>query len=90
MYSRDNDGLVNTDDTNESLQTDTRAPIRLRLQHRHNLSKSLKNSNGRNTITPLRITDKGRSEIKLEKQKKCISVARREKHMIKKKINFTK
>ena len=86
MSSRGNDGLVNTDNTDEILQTNLHTPERLRLQHGNNLPRTLTNRHERNTVTLLRITDKGRSDTKLEKQKMRISVARREKHMTEKKI----
>ena len=86
MSSRGNDGLVDTDDTDEILQDSLRTPERLRLQHGNNLPRTLTNIHERNTVTLLRITDKGRRESDLEKQKMHISVARREKHMTEKNI----
>ena len=62
MSIRGNDGLVDTDDTDEILQTYLRTPERLRLQHRNNLPRTLTNRHKRNTVTPLMITDKGRSD----------------------------
>ena len=81
MSSRGNDGLVNTDNTDEILQTNLHTPERLRLQHGNNLPRTLTNRYAKKTVTPLRITDKGRSDTKLEK-KMHTSVARREKHTI--------
>ena len=43
MSSRGNDGLVNTDNTDEILQTNLHTPERLRLQHGSNLPRTLPN-----------------------------------------------
>ena len=86
MSSRDNNGIVDTDDSDEGLQTALRTPERSQLQHGNNLSRKLTNRHERNTVTLLRIRDEGRSDTELEKQKMCISVARRERHMTEKKI----
>ena len=86
MSIRGNDGLVDTDDTDEILQDKLRTPERLQLQHGNNLPITWTNWHERNTVTPLKLTEKGRSDTKLEKQKMRISVARREKHMTEKKI----
>ena len=43
MSSRGNDGLVNTDNTDEILQTNLHTPERLRLQHGNNLPRTLTN-----------------------------------------------
>ena len=69
MSSRDNDGLVDTDDSNEDLQTTLCTPERAQLQRGNNLSRTLTNRHERNTVTPLRISDEGRSDTELVKQK---------------------
>ena len=43
MSLRGNDGLVNTDNTDEILQTNLHTPERLRLQHGNNLPRTLTN-----------------------------------------------
>ena len=43
MSSRGNDGLVDTDNTDEILQTNLHTPERLRLQHGNNLPRTLIN-----------------------------------------------
>ena len=72
MSSRGNDDLVDTDDSDEGLQSNLRTPERLRLPNGNNLPRTLSNRHERNTTTPLRITDEGRSDTKLEKQKKGV------------------
>ena len=58
------------DDYDEGLQTDLRTPERSQLQHGSYSSRTLTNRHKRNIVTPLRITDKERSESDLEKQKR--------------------
>ena len=69
MSLRGNNDFVNTDASDESLQTNFCAPERSWLQHGNNMSRTLTNRQEINTVTLSRITDKGRSESKLEKQK---------------------
>ena len=88
MPLRGNNDLLDTDDSDEGLQTDLCTPERSRLQHGNYLSRTLTNRHERNTVTPLRMRDEGRSDAELEKQKMCISVARRERHMMEKKIQL--
>ena len=85
LFLRGNNGLGDTDDSDGGLQTALRTLERSWLQHGNNLPRTLTNMHERNTVTPLRITDKGRSESYFEK-KTLISVARRENHMAEKKI----
>ena len=81
MSSRDNNGLVDTDDSDEGLQTTLRTPERPQLQRGNNLSRTLTNRHERNTVTPLRIRDEGRSDTELEKQKNAyISGKKRKAH----------
>ena len=81
MSSRDSNGLVDTDDSDEILQTALRTPERAQLQHGLNRSRTLTNRHERNTVTPLRIRDEGRSDTELEKQKHAyISGKKRKAH----------
>ena len=51
MSSRDNNDLVDTDDSDEGLQTTLRTPERAQLQHGNNLSRTLTNRHERNIVT---------------------------------------
>ena len=73
MASKGNDDLVDTDDDDNGWQTGIRTPQRSQLQHGNHISRTLTNRHERNTITPLRITNYGRSESTLEKQKEAYS-----------------
>ena len=90
MYSRGNNDLVDTDDSDEGLETNLHTPERSWLQYGNNMSRALTNRYDRNTVTLLKITDKGRSKSKLEKQNMSISLARQENYMAEKKIKLRK
>ena len=62
MSSRDNNGLVDTDDSDEGLWTNVRIPERLWLQNGNIIPRTLSNRHETNTVTPSRITDEGRSD----------------------------
>ena len=88
MSLRGNNDLVDTDDSDEGLQTNLHNPKRSWLWHGNNLSRTLTNRHERNTVTLMRIADKVINESKLEKQKMHISVPRREKYMTDKKVKL--
>ena len=71
MSLRGNNDLVDTDDSDEGLQTNIHTTERPQLKHGNNMSRTLTNRHKRNTVTLTRITNKGRSESKLEKLK-CV------------------
>ncbi len=69
MYSNGNNDLVDTYDSGEFLQNTLCTPESSRFQYGKKLSRTFTNRHERSNVTPLRKTDKERSDTELEKQK---------------------